>query len=279
AGQPLLAAAVGAAAYGLAAVTDASGYLAVYVAGVAVAHVAPRHRRAIRTFHAGLGEAAQIGLFFLLGILVFPSDLPGVAWQAVVIALGLVLVARPLAAAVCLLPFRWPLRDVVFTSWAGLRGAVPIVLATFALTGGLDDGDLVFDVVFFVVVVSVLLQGTTLQALAKRLHLVAEARPSSIDVELSPVGSLDAEVVEAVLTEHAAVVGRPLASTHPPGGIRVLLVHRGGRSFAPAGDTVLEVGDHLLLSDSTGHADTSVIEGWLAGRGPEIDAAARSTAD
>lgn len=262
---PVLALAVGAGAYGTAVAGGGSGFLAVFLAGVCVAEGAPRHRRSTRDFSSGLAEIAQMGLFFLLGILVFPSDLLEVAGEAALLAVVLVMVARPAAVHLSLLPFGWPFREQVFTAWAGLRGAVPIVLATFPLTAGLDDGVFVFDVVFFVVILSVILQGTTLGTAARRLGLRADPAASAIAVELSPVGSVPADLAEVVLTEHAAVVGRTLAECPPPGGIRVVLVTRGEATIVPGGDTVLVPGDHLVLGAGERTLDVGAVEAWLNG--------------
>jgi len=169
---PLVGLATAAACYGVAAWGGASGFLAVFVGGVVLGSVAPAAASATKDFQAGLASLAQLGLFLLLGLLVFPSQLGAVAWQALAIAAVLVFVARPIAVAISLAAFRPGWREIAFVSWAGLRGAVPIVLATFPLTAGHPNGDLVFDVVFFVVLVSVLVQGSTVSAAARRLGLL-----------------------------------------------------------------------------------------------------------
>ena len=174
---PVAALGVGALAYGVATQLAASGFLAVYLAGVVVGHRVARHRRSIRTFHEAAATMAQIGLFLVLGLLVFPGQLPRVAGKAVGITLVLVLVARPAAVLSCLTWFRFRRAELALVSWTGLRGAVPIVLATFPLTAAYPDGPLVFDVVFFVVLLSTLVQGATVAPLARRLGLRADADP------------------------------------------------------------------------------------------------------
>ena len=182
AAYPVLAFATAGAAYGLAVLVEGSGFLAVYLAGVVLSERAGRYRRALRSFQAGLASVAQVGLFFLLGLLVFPSELADVAGQALFVAVVLALIARPVAVLVSTIWFRWPLRQMVFLSWAGLRGAVPIVLATFPLTARYEDGRLIFNIVFFVVLVSATVQGTTLAWLARaagpegRRHLERSVR-------------------------------------------------------------------------------------------------------
>ena len=260
----VLALAVGAASYGVAAAVGGSSFLAAFVAGVLVSELSPQHRRAVRNFHQGLAETAQIGLFFLLGVLVFPSELFGNLWIALVVAGVLLLVARPVAVVVSLLWFRFTLRELTFVSWAGLRGAVPIVLATFALTEGNPDGRLVFDVVFFVVVISTIVQGTTLGPVAKLLGLRRDPGPVDLTVEITPLGSSDADVAETELDEDHPLVGRTVAESAPPPPLRVVLIGRSGHTFAPGGSTRYEGGDVLVLGVSAGSLDLRMVEHWLS---------------
>jgi potassium/hydrogen antiporter len=266
--RPVVAAAFGQAAYALGALAGASGFLAVYVCGIVIANLDPRDRRAIRLFHETLASMAQMGLFFLLGILVFPSQLPAVALRAAAVAVVLLLVARPLAVAACLLPLRWRVREITFVAWGGLRGAVPIVLATFPLTAGDPDGALVFDVVFFVVLLSAVVQGPTLVPLARRLGLHARGRPADLVAELNPVDGIDADLVEVQVLASCPAVRGPLREHPPPAGARILLVVRERSSFVPDGATVLTEGDHLVISGPAGGIDPRAVERWLLGQGP-----------
>ena len=165
--------AIAGVAYGLAALTGASGFLAVYLAGVVLTS-APRPQPGLLSFHEGLASTAQAVLFLLLGLLVFPSQMLDDLGQAVIVTAVLVLVARPAAVHAVLTAFRGSQRESVLVSWAGLRGAVPVVLATIPLTAGHPDGSLVFDVAFVVVVISVALQAPLVAPLARRLGLGAE---------------------------------------------------------------------------------------------------------
>ncbi len=165
---PLLAVAIGAASYGLAAAAGASGFLAVYLTGCVLARNASVVQ-SVESFQQSLAAAAEAALFLVLGLLVFPSQLLRVSGRALVVAAVLMFVARPVATALCVSWFRFTRRDVALVSWAGLRGAVPIVLATIPLTAGHPDGSLVFDVVFVVVIVSLVVQATTVGSLVKRL--------------------------------------------------------------------------------------------------------------
>jgi cell volume regulation protein A len=167
---PVASVAAAALAYGVADSIDASGFLAVYVVALLVGNTQMPLRVAIKTFHEGLAFLAQVVLFIVLGLLVFPSRLADVALPSLALAAVLVLVARPIAVLMST-PEGLRRRERVFVAWAGLRGAVPIVLATFALSAGVAESQTIFNAVFFVVIVSALVQGLTLEPVAKRLGL------------------------------------------------------------------------------------------------------------
>jgi cell volume regulation protein A len=260
---PVLATAIGGIAYGSAALAGSSGFLAVYVTGLVLADRAPRHRRGLRTFHEGLAAGAEVGLFFLLGVLVFPSRLADVALDAFVAAMVLALVARPLAVLISLVWFRWTARELVFVSWAGLRGAVPIVLATFPLTAHHPHGQLIFDVVFFVVLISATVQGATLSWLGRRLGLErGPDLPRSL-IELTPTDSLATDIIEVDISRTSTVLGQPLRAIPPPDGARVALISRAGRTFVPTGSTTLQGDDHLVISAERGQINTDRVARWL----------------
>ncbi|GLV47058.1 K+/H+ antiporter [Thermus sp. LT1-2-5] len=167
--------------YGLTAVLGGSGFAAVYVAGLVVGSASLKHKDELLLFHDGVAWIMQVVMFLVLGLLVFPSQLPGVALQGALVAFFLMFVARPLAIALCLLPFRWSWREVLLVGWVGLRGAVPIVLATYPLLAGVPGANVLFNLVFFVVLLSVALQGPTLGLVARGLGLEeepADALPS-----------------------------------------------------------------------------------------------------
>jgi potassium/hydrogen antiporter len=267
---PVLAAAIGGLAYGVAAVLGASGFVAVYLAGVLVGALVPRHRRGILGFHEAMANAAEIGLFLLLGLLVFPSRLPAVIGAGLAISAVLVLVARPVAVWVCTLGSGLGWRERTVISWAGLRGAVPIVLATFPLTEGIPGSAVLFDVVFFVVLLSVLLQGTTLQALVRMLG-VEDARPAWAPVaEALPIDDLDVDLIELTVTADLAIAGRELREVGPPGPGRVMAVVRRDRVLVPTGETRLLDGDVLLLTcGRQRHRDlVAEVTAWARGEEP-----------
>lgn len=168
---PVASLAVAALSYGSAASLHGSGFLAVYLTGLTLAGAALPGGRAVTAFHDGLAWVAQVGLFVTLGLLVFPGRLGDVALEAAALAVLLAVIARPLATAVAVAPFGFDMRETALLGWAGLRGAVPVVLATFVVAGGVPDAEDIFDIVFFAVVLSVLVQGTTIEPLARRLGL------------------------------------------------------------------------------------------------------------
>ncbi len=268
---PILAAAIAGVAYGTAALLGASGFVAVYLAGLLIGALVPRHRRSIMGFHEAMANAAEIGLFLLLGLLVFPSRLPAVTLTALAVAGVLVLLARPAAVWLCTLGtgLDWRARTVV--SWAGLRGAVPIVLATFPLTEGVPGSAVLFDVVFFVVLLSVLLQGTTLQSLVERLG-VAEQRPAWAPVaEALPLDDVDVDLIELTITEDLAVVDRTLQEIGPPGAGRAVALVRDDRVEIPTGATRLRAGDVLLLTcvADDDHDLAALVTAWARGESPD----------
>jgi potassium/hydrogen antiporter len=172
---PVASLGIAAVAYGLPASLDASGFLSVYIVGLALGNTPWPIRRTVVAFHEGLAFVAQVVLFIVLGLLVFPSELAAVAWSALGLTAILILFARPLAVAVSTTAFGYDLREQALLSWAGLRGAVPIVLATFALSAGITGSNTIFNAVFFVVLVSTVLQTITLEPLARRLGLATPA--------------------------------------------------------------------------------------------------------
>jgi potassium/hydrogen antiporter len=242
---PVLALGVAGLSYGLATELESSGFLAVYLTGL----VLGRKRRLVRSmlhFHEGLAAAAEAVLFLMLGLLVFPSRLDDVLWPALFVSLALMLVGRPVAVALCLPWFRFDRRELAVVSWAGLRGAVPIVLATIPLTAGHPDGALVFDVVFVVVLASLIFQASTVAALVTRLGFADEV--TGVRAEVAMLDALVADLVEVHLTARAAVIGTRLRDHDLPNGARVALVVRDDRTFVPDGDTMLAAGDVLLLA-------------------------------
>ena len=173
--HPILVLSIGLMTFGFANLIGGNGYLAIYVCGVTLGNRIVRHHDAVLRFHDALSWLAQLAMFIVLGLLVVPSRLLSVAGVAVAMALFLMLVARPISVVTCLLPFRMPRKEVAYVSWVGLRGSVPIVLATFPMSYGIPGAEEVFDVIFFIVLASVLIQGLTLVPCARWLGVQEES--------------------------------------------------------------------------------------------------------
>jgi cell volume regulation protein A len=234
--------------FGAATLLGGSGFLAVYLAAAFLGGGALPYHTGLRRVHDAVAWFAQVVMFLLLGLLVQPSKLIGVAGQGLALGLFLCVIARPAAVMLCLLPFRLPWREQVFLSWVGLRGAVPIVLATFPVLAGVPAGRYLFDVVFFVVVVSVLLQGGTVKRLMQALGLESGAPPPPPAVlEIASVQQLEGELMSFYIREASAVAGSPLAEIPFPGEASVVMVVRGRTLIAPRGSTVLRAGDHVYV--------------------------------
>ncbi|PWG63113.1 potassium/proton antiporter [Sediminicurvatus halobius] len=244
--NPLLALSGGLLVYGGTAVAGGSGFLAAYLAGLILGNRARGARHNIQRFHDGMAWLCQIGLFLMLGLLVTPGELPSVAGHAVFIAAFVILVARPAAVALCLLPLRFPWRHVLFVSWVGLRGAVPIVLALFPLLAGIASAGRDFNIAFFVVLISLLVQGWTVAPLARWLGLsLPGSRPEAQRLDLDrPVGH-DLVICE-VLPETPASRLR-VGELRPPDGVHLLSILRDGAPRPPEADVELVTGDLLYL--------------------------------
>jgi cell volume regulation protein A len=247
---PLAVLALCVAAYGAAAVAHGSGFLAVYLAALVLGNVRLPHRSATRGFVEGVAWLAQIGLFVMLGLLATPADLGPSLLPALGVGLVLLVLARPLSVLASLLPFQlrrapWHFptsrAELVVLSWAGLRGAVPIVLATVSA-----DAD-VFNLVFVLVVVFTLVQAPTLPWLAKRLSVTAEGEAQRLDIESSPLTRVDADLLQVHVDDKSRLAGVEIMELSLPTGAAVTLVVRTGSAFVPRPGTVIQVADDLLL--------------------------------
>jgi cell volume regulation protein A len=249
---PLLALGFGLVAFGLAAVLGGSGFLAVYLAGMVIGSNSLVFRPGILAFHDAVAWLGQIVLFVMLGLLSFPSRLLTVAWGGLLIALVLILVARPVAVAAAASPFGYRRRELVFLSWVGLKGAVPITLATFPLMAGIPQSQLIFNAVFFVVLLSALTQGWSLPLVARWLHLGRPADPTpALTVEINALRRIDGEIVDYTVKPGARVAHRPLRDLVLPDGVLVTLILRGRQVVMPRGGTVLLPGDHVFVAMRT----------------------------
>jgi cell volume regulation protein A len=234
-------------AFAAAGAAHASGFIAAYLAAVVLANSGLPHRSAIRSFAEGVGWLAQIGLFVLLGLLVNPSELAGDVVAAIVVGLVLLLVARPLSVVGSLASFRIPWRQQVFLSWAGLRGAVPIVLATFPVVAGVPDSHRLLNIVFMLVVVFTLVQGPSLRPIAHWLGLISREATREIQVEAAPLDMLDAELLTMTVQAPSRLHNVTILELRLPDPAVITLIIRDGHTFVPIPDTRIETGDELLI--------------------------------
>jgi cell volume regulation protein A len=243
---PVASIAAAALAFGAADAVGGSGFLSVYLVGLAVGSTPSRYRRQLVAFHEGIAFVAQVTLFIVLGLLVFPHDLPHVALPGLALALWLMLIARPAAVWTSTIAIPYTNRERALLGWAGLRGAVPIVLATFALSGDVPHKDTVFNAVFFVVLVSAAVQGTTLENVARRLGLVQAAPPApEAPLELPPTSQLD--LVDFTVAPDHAVAGAAVRELGLPRDALIAVINRGRSSLPPRGSTKIESGDRLFV--------------------------------
>ena len=234
-------------AYAVAASVHTSGFIAVYLAALLLGNMRLPHRPAVLGFATALGWLAQIGLFVLLGLLASPSGMGDQIVPAIVIGLVLLLVARPLSVLASVSPFRLGLRDQAFLSWAGLRGAVPVVLATVPATVGAPNVAAIFDLVFVLVVIFTLVQAPTLPWVAQRLGIAEDLQSLDLAVESTPLEEMGAEMLQVTVGPASRLHGVEVFELRLPQGANVTLVVRGGRGFVPAGNTVIRRGDQLLI--------------------------------
>ncbi len=235
------------AGYGAATAAHASGFLAVYVSALTLGNIRLPHRAATRGFAEGIAWLAQIGLFVMLGLLVSPSRLPAQIWPAIVAGLVLIVLARPAAVLICTLPFRVPWRQQAFLSYAGLRGAVPIVLATIPMSARVPGAARLFDLVFLIVGGFTLVQGPTLPWAARRLGVFTMLETREIDVEAAPLEDLHADLLQASIPRDSRLHGVEVFELRLPKEASLALIVRDGHGFVPGPNTRLQVGDRLLI--------------------------------
>jgi cell volume regulation protein A len=256
---PLLAAAGALTIYGATILIDGSGFLAIYLAGLVLGNSRVHATDNILKVHDGLAWLAQITMFVMLGLVVSPRELVPEAFEAMFIALVLIFVARPLAVAVSLLPFKFPWREQLFISWVGLRGAVPIVLATFTVLGGLEEAQIYFNVAFFVVLTSLAIQGWTVAPLATwlKLKLPKEHGPLFSESLVVP-GKTDLRMLGWKISAQSEAVNRRVGQLSLPPGARIAAVFREGEPLDNIGQVTIVPGD--LLYVITGDADIPELE-------------------
>lgn len=227
-----------------------NGYLAVYVAGLVAGNSRLSYRQETDTFMQGLTWLLQIVMFLTLGLLVNPSQMVRVLLVAVAIGLFMMFVARPIAVFLCLQPFRVPVKAKLFLSWVGLRGAVPIIFATYPVIAGIEDADFLFDVVFVITLLSLSLQGTTITACARWLGLATQEPKTGNEFGVELPDKLGSRLSEMTLSEADLASGSHLSDMHFPEGTLVMMVKRGNSFIVPNGRLELRKGDVLLTIES-----------------------------
>ena len=265
---PVASMAVAALSFGGAASLGGSGFLAVYLAGLALGGMRTRGRQTVGDFHAGLAGVSEIALFLALGLLVSPAGLVDVALEGTLLAGTLILVARPLATFVATRVGGYSLREALLIAWGGLRGAVPIVLALFPVIAGVPGAESLFDIVFFVVVASTLVQGATIETVARRLRLTTAepALPQQL-IEVGNIRRLGAEVLEFPIAEGDAIVGRVVRELRLPHEALVSVIVRGDEALLPRGSSRLQAEDrlHILLREPVRREVEALFAQWRAG--------------
>ena len=233
--------------YSLTDVCHGNGFLAVYIAGIVMGNSRMGFKREITTFLDGITWLCQIVLFLILGLLVNPHELVSVALAGTLIGVFMILIARPVSVWLCLLPFRkMSNRARMFVSWVGLRGAVPIIFATYPVVAEIPGSNQIFNIVFFITLLSLMFQGMTIAKMAKLLHLdlPQEKEGNEFGVELPD--EIDSQLEDKTLTAEMLVNGNRLADMDIPKGTLVMLVKRGNEFIIPNGQVELHVGDKLL---------------------------------
>jgi potassium/hydrogen antiporter len=265
---PVATVAVAALAYGISEVAQGSGLLAVYLTALALGAARLPARRSVVSFHEGLGWVSQIGLFILLGLLVFPSDLDNVAVKGLALSAALIFVARPIATFLATTFTSFNVREKVMLGWAGLRGATPIWLATFPVVAGVRSGEEEFAIVFFVVVTSTLVQGATFEPLAKRLRLTTDepALPRRL-LESGRIREMGGDVVAFRLPEGAAAAGHRVRDLGLPRDALLNVIVRDGGAIPPRGSTELHEGDelHVLVRGEVRDEVERLTDTWVKG--------------
>lgn len=265
---PVASLTAGGLAFGLAEALGGSGFLAIYLTGLALSAAAIPAKRTIVAFHGGLAWVAQLTTFLLLGVLVFPSQLGSIALEGTLLALILVFVSRPLATLVSTAFAGLSLADRAVLGWAGLRGAVPVVLATFPVIAGVPHSLEFFNIIFFAVVLSLLLQGPTFEPLAARLGLTTSepALPEPL-AEVGTIRRLGAEVVEYPVVEGQAIDGARVRDLGLPRDAVVNVIVRGEEAIPPRGSTRVRAGDrlHVLVRREVSEEVAEAMKRWRRG--------------
>jgi cell volume regulation protein A len=248
---PVLTLSIAFLAYGVTNTLYGNGFLAVYLAGIVAGHEDFLHRRSVIRFHDGAAWLMQIAMFLVLGLLVFPSEIPPVFTTGLLLAASLIFLARPISIFLTLLPTNYTFKEKTFISWVGLRGAVPIILATYPLLAGLEQADIIFNIIFFVVLTSAMLQGASIPYVAKWLGVdVTMAKKPIYPIEFTPVSGFKSELKELTVPAGSCADGKTILELKLPQEFLIILIVRNREFITPNGGITLLAGDTLIvLSD------------------------------
>ncbi|MDD4907916.1 MAG: potassium/proton antiporter [Candidatus Omnitrophica bacterium] len=240
-----------------------NGILAVYLAGLMIGQAEFPNKKMIKRFHDGIAWLMQIAMFVTLGLLVFPSHIIPLMGAGLLLTFLLIVVARPVSVLLCLLPFKISARKKTMVAWVGLRGAVPIILATFPFMAGIPQADTIFNIVFFVVIASVFIQGASIPALSRILRLeVPLGAKKNYPIEFEKTEAIDAELTDMIVPFESQAVGRRVGDLNVPEKCLIVLISRDGKFVIPSGSTVIESGDVLLVLANA--ADFAALQQTLA---------------
>lgn len=228
-----------------------SGFLAVYVAGLVCSYTDSLHKKSLRQFHVGISWLMQISMFIVLGLLISPKQVLQIAWVGLAIAGVLMFIARPLSVFISLPFTSFKAPDKLLLSWVGLRGAAPIILATFPLMAGVPGAQLIFDIVFFIVLTSILLQGTTIGFVAKVLKLqtpLTETPQMTLDETAThDEKGHEMQMIELHIPQYSKSVGKEVIELKFPKNILIVLITRNGQYIVPSGETIIQADDKILM--------------------------------
>ncbi|MFG6117157.1 potassium/proton antiporter [Halobacillus sp. MO56] len=247
---PIFSVAFALVTYSVTAFLGGSGFLAVYVAALVVGNSELTYRYSIFQFNEGFAWMAQILMFIILGLLVFPGQVftSAIMLNGLLLSALLILVARPIAVFLSLIKMGYTVKEKLFISWAGLRGAVPIVLATFPIVNGVENSQVMFNIVFFIVLTSALVQGSTISLVAKKLHLVGPKKDvPHHSIELISMGKASAEMIQYQVSPQSAVVGQKLRDVEFPNRANISAIIRDNQVITPYGETEIKAGDFLYI--------------------------------
>lgn len=247
---PIFSVAFALATYSITAFSGGSGFLGVYVAALVIGNSELTYRYSIFQFNEGFAWMAQILMFVILGLYVFPSELftASIMVNGILLSIVLILIARPIAVFLSMIKMNYSTKEKLFISWAGLRGAVPIVLATFPIVEGLQNSQALFNLVFFVVLTSALVQGSTISLVAKKMNLVGPKKDiPHHSIELISMGNAKAEMIQYQTNDESAVVGKKLHEVSFPNRANISAIIRNNEVITPYGETEIKAGDFLYI--------------------------------